>query len=452
MGLFDGLRPRSITTQITGLVAVSVLLGMMLTIGIVVFLFGATPPRDSPAAVVSRIADVTRLIRAAKSPAETDIVLAAARTAGVQVDRIAISELESQPRDANLPLQSWPFSRQLKSEPGIEVLEGLRYAAGPEQQLAIKLDDQSALIFDATIGTSLWWFFFTPTAMILTIVMIFVLLLSLYAVRWIIAPLAAVAQAALSFGRSPQDDQIIRRTGPREITQVADALKEMRSRIRALLDDRTRMLAAISHDLRTPLTRLRLRAERVAEHGLREGMLSDITKVSHMLDETLDYLREEGKSEAMSRLVLPSLLQTICSEFADVGHSVSYEGPPRFAWSGRPRALTRAVTNIVENGIKHGNKVTVTLRPGHQKGIEIEVGDDGPGIAEAFRHKVFEPFFKGDSARRQDGDGFGLGLSIAQDIVKRHGGTIDLLAREPVGLTVLIVLPAEMSHQLLRVE
>jgi signal transduction histidine kinase len=446
MGLFDSLRPRSITTQITGLVAVSVLLGMMLTIGIVVFLFGATPPKDSPAAVMSRIADVTRLIRAAKSPAEADIVLSAARTSGVRVDRVALSELKSEPRDANSPLQSWPFRSQLHAEPGIDVLQGFRHADGPEQQVVVKLDDGYALIFDATIGTSLWWFFFTPTAMMLMIVLIFVLLISLYAVRWIIAPLAAVAQAALSFGRSPQDNQIIRRAGPREITQVADALNEMRSRIRALLDDRTRMLAAISHDLRTPFTRLRLRAERVAEQDLREGMLGDITKVSRMLDETLDYLREEGKSEAMSRLDLPSLLQTICSEFADVGHHVSYVGPPRCAWSGRPRALTRAVTNIVENGIKHGNKVTVSLRPGTQKGIEIEVSDDGPGIPETFRHKVFEPFFKGDSARRQDGDGFGLGLSIAQDIVKRHGGTIDLLARDPVGLSVLIVLPAEMPH------
>ncbi|MET4484004.1 ATP-binding protein [Bradyrhizobium sp. F1.13.3] len=445
MVLFDRLKPRSITTQITGIVFVSVLLGMMLTIAIVIVLFGVKAPKDSPAAVASRISHVTRLIRAAKGPTETDIVLSAARTAGVQVGRIAMSELKSGPRDSNLPAQSWSFMRQLDSEPGIEVLESLRYAPGPEQQLAVKLDDQYALIFDATTETSLWPVFLTQTALILTIVLIFVLLLSMYAVRWIIAPLAAVAQAALSFGRSPQDDQTIKRTGPCEITQVADALNEMRTRIRALLDDRTRMLAAISHDLRTPLTRLRLRAERVMERSLGDAMLSDIANVSRMLDETLDYLREEGKSEAMSRLDLPSLLQTICSEFGDVGHNVSYEGPPRLVWSARSKALTRAVTNIVENGIKHGNTVIVSLRSGPHKGLEIEVGDDGPGIPETLRDRVFEPFFKGDSARTQDGDGFGLGLSIAQDIIKRHGGSIDLLARDPAGLTVRIILPAEIS-------
>jgi signal transduction histidine kinase len=280
---------------------------------------------------------------------------------------------------------------------------------------------------------------------VLTIVLVFVLLLSVYAVRWIIAPLAAVAGAAQSFGRSPQDDQTISSKGPREIAQVADALNEMRTRIRALLDDRTRMLAAISHDLRTPLTRLRLRAERVNDESLRDGMLGDLINVSRMLDETLDYLREGGKCEAMCRIDLPSVLQTICWDFADVGHAVSYQGPSRFAWVVQPRALTRAIANIVENGVKHGGTVTVTLRTECLQRIEIEIADDGPGIPVTLRGKVFEPFFKADNARAQNGGGFGLGLSIAQEIVKRHGGDIALISRQPAGLAVQIVLPANMS-------
>jgi signal transduction histidine kinase len=164
-----------------------------------------------------------------------------------------------------------------------------------------------------------------------------------------------------------------------------------------------------------------------------------------MLDETLDYLREDGKSEPMSRVDLPSLLQTICWDFADIGDPVSYEGPARLACTVRPRALTRALTNIVENGVKHGTTVTVTLRGTGPEGIAITIADDGPGIPAALHDKVFEPFFKADSARTQNGGGFGLGLSIAQDIVKRHGGDISLLEREPAGLAVRILLPAEMS-------
>src|SRR5207253_2023611 len=142
--------------------------------------------------------------------------------------------------------------RQLEAHPEIEVLKRLRFTAGPAQQVAVRLDARDALIFDASTAVSLWRAIVRPTTLVLIIVLIFVLLLSIYAVRWIIAPLAAVAEAALSFGRSPNNDLTIRRRGPREITQVADALNEMRTRIRALLEDRTRMLAAISHDLRTP--------------------------------------------------------------------------------------------------------------------------------------------------------------------------------------------------------
>jgi signal transduction histidine kinase len=444
MGLLQRLTPRSITAQITGIVAVSVLLGMVLTAAIVLF-SGAALPNNSPTAVALRIAHVTRFVRAARSPTEADIVLTAVQNAGVAVERVAISDLETLPNDAGRAFSSRELERQLETKRGIDVLERLRYPAGPKQQLVARLDADHALVFDATTGASLWLRFLGPTALLLIIVLIFVLLLSIYAVRWIIAPLAAVAEAALSFGRSPRDDHAISRRGPREITQVADALNEMRTRIRALLEDRTRMLAAISHDLRTPLTRLRLRVERVGEQNLRDGMLGDLVKVGRMLDETLDYLREDGKSEAMSRVDLPSLLRTICWDFADMGDPVSYEGPARLACTVRPRALTRALTNIVENGVKHGTAVTVTLKGTGRDGIAITIADDGPGIPAALHDKVFEPFFKADSARAQNDGGFGLGLSIAQDIVKRHGGDISLLGREPAGLAVRILLPAEMS-------
>jgi signal transduction histidine kinase len=440
---FKRLIPRSLTGQITGIVAVSVMLGMIFTVAIVVFVFDVTFPGRSASSAAFRISDITRLVRAAATAAEADIVIANAHDTGFAVSRVAISSLAPLSGRNGMPVSSSLVIRRLNAEPGIEVLNGLRNPSGSRYQLAVRLDERQALVFEPTEGISLWRHLLTPTTLVLAIVMIFALLLSIYAIRWIIAPLAAVAKAAHSFGRLPQDDQAVSLKGPREIRQVADAINGMRTRIRALLDDRGRMLAAISHDLRTPLTRLRLRAERIGDAGQSDAMLGDIAQISRMLDETLDYLRDDAKAEAMSRVDLPSLLQTICSDFADIGHSVSYRGLSRLTWACQPKALTRALTNIVENGLKHGHTVVAGIDLGQEGSAEIEISDDGPGIPGPLRDKVFEPFFKADNAR-SDG-GFGLGLSIARDIVKGHGGNIAFVDRTPRGFTVRITLPAEIA-------
>ncbi len=440
MGWSERLAPRGITTQLAALVAISVLIGIAIVAAIALFLFNPPPRSDSPIFTVSRVADITRLVRAARTPAETDTLLAVIRHAGIKVERVALSDLEPAEDHHNLSFTAHFALRQLASRPGIDLLQGMRYPAGPAKQIVTKLDDDRALVFDAMPKTSWWPILLTPTALLLMIVLVSVLLLSIYAVHWIIVPLAEVATAAASFGRSPQDNDVLSRRGPREIMQVTDALNDMRTRIRALLDDRMRMLAAISHDLRTPLTRLRLRVERVSQDELKTAMLADLTKVGRMLDETLEYLRDDARSETASRIDLPSFLQTICTDFADMGHAVSYTGPARLSYACQARALTRAVTNIVENAVKHGSKVTVALG-GTPNKIEIEVADDGPGIPAALRDRVFEPFFKADDARSQNNGGFGLGLSIAQHIIKRHGGDIELVPGELTGLRVRLELP-----------
>lgn len=230
------------------------------------------------------------------------------------------------------------------------------------------------------------------------------------------------------------------------IVLIVALSREMRTRIRTLLDNRTRMLAAISHDLRTPLTRLRLRAERAAPDA-RAGMLGDIERIGRMLDETLEYLRQDLRGERFERIDLASLIQTICAEFADIGYSVSYEGPSRLAWTCRPSALTRAITNIVDNATKHGTFVSVALHADDDV-VQIDVRDNGRGIPTSLHEKVFEPFFKiegpGVSAEPV---GFGLGLAIARDVVKRHGGTIELRNRSVGGLLVRLSLPKLPAHE-----
>jgi signal transduction histidine kinase len=275
----------------------------------------------------------------------------------------------------------------------------------------------------------------------IAIVVSIVLFISLYALRSITAPLSSIASAARSFGQATSDGEALRSGGPREIAQVVEALNDMRMRVRSLVNERTQMLLALSHDLRTPLTRLRLRAERIGDARLRDNMLQDIGTINDMLGETLAYLREGGPPEPAQLIELPSLLQTICAQFSDVGHEVAYRGPDRLAFPCRVNAVTRAVANLVDNGVKHGDAVIVALEPANDGKVGIEVSDDGPGIAGELREKVFEPFFKGDSSRNVAGrGGFGLGLSIAREIVRRHGGDIRLGDRAPHGLSVRLTL------------
>lgn len=442
------LMPRSITAQIASLVAFSVLFGIALAVTIILHFFGSISDDDRRRFAVGRIVEIAYLLRATKTPDETDVVLAMIQRNSLDVRRVSLDDLVPRPAGDVRSLSSRRVLREMAAQPGIELLEGLLHPASPPSQIVVKLDEGHALISNPAIDGSFWPILIRSAAAMVIVVLIFMPLLSVYAVRWLAMPLAEAANAAASFGRSPLPQKALSRRGPWEIIQVIDAFNEMRTRIHALLDDRTRMLAAISHDLRTPLTRLRLRTERVGQDNLRTAMQDDIAKVTHMINETLEYLRDDARSEAVLRIDLPSFLQTICTDFTDMGHTVTYVGPVRFSYPCRPRALARAVTNVVENAVKHGSTVRVTLGAESADSIEIEVADDGPGIPTALRHKVFEPFFKADNARTQDNSGFGLGLSIALEIIKRHGGSIEMKPREPAGLRVLMLLPSVSRHSL----
>jgi signal transduction histidine kinase len=446
MRLRDRLSPQTITGQITGLVAIAVLLGIALTATVFLLLQPLKRPSSEPESVAANIATIVRLAEAAHSPDEMASLLAAARRAGFDVRAIGPGELAQPPHAARAKAIFWNMVlRRLDTSWGIAADDGS--AAGSEGRILIKLSDGTLLVFLQPLKVSILpKVIFVPAALALTIITISIVFLSLYAVRWIISPLSSMAYAAQAFGRSSDNEPIAGENGPREISRLAQAFNEMRLRIQTLIDDRTRMLVAISHDLRTPLTRLRLRAERISGGALREGLLHDISQIDSMLGDALTYLREGAHPENMQGVDLPSLLQTICAEFTDVGYAVSYEGPHRFAYICRPGALTRAINNIVENGTKHGSLVAVKLLPLSGGNFQIEVADDGPGIPLALKEKALQPFFKGDSARTPlERAGFGLGLSIASDIIKAHGGAIGLFDRTPKGLIVRISLqnPAE---------
>ncbi|WP_315725655.1 MULTISPECIES: ATP-binding protein [unclassified Bradyrhizobium] len=269
-------------------------------------------------------------------------------------------------------------------------------------------------------------------------------LLGLWAARALTSPLSGFAKAAETFSLDG-DAPALPERGPEEIRALARALNRMHQRITALINDRTKMLAAISHDLRTPLTRMRLRCEFVEDELQRSRMLADLDQMHTMLGSVLSFLRNGRKLEPMTLVDIASILQLVTDQFADVGHNVSYVGPTRAMATVRPDDVMRSVTNLVENATKYGKEVIVRLTVSGKR-LRIDVEDDGPGIADARKSDMLEPFVRGDDARNMDeATGFGLGLSIAKAIALAHGGELSLHDRKPCGLIARIELPLSQT-------
>jgi signal transduction histidine kinase len=269
------------------------------------------------------------------------------------------------------------------------------------------------------------------------------LALSVWATVRIVSPLSRFVAAVERFGLAGQGETLPEE-GPAEIRRATSAFNRMRERILRLVEDRTQMMMAISHDLRTPLTRLRLRAEDVGDGDLQRGMLRDIELMERSIADAVSNLRYTTTQEARERADLPSLLVTICDEFADAGLSVEYEGPQHLDAHLRPQAITRAVTNLVQNGTKFGSRVVVRLGVPEPGTAQIDVEDDGPGIPDAEKAAVLKPFYRSDPARQEAG-GFGLGLAIALEVARDHGGTLTLHDRIPQGLCARLQLPLKVS-------
>jgi signal transduction histidine kinase len=203
---------------------------------------------------------------------------------------------------------------------------------------------------------------------------------------------------------------------------------------------RTQTLAAVSHDLKTPLTRMRLRAETLADRAQAEGLIRDIREMERMLDQTLAHLRGERKDEERRPLDLVSLLTTLVDEAVDQGAAAMIEPSAPIVLPVRPLALKRAFGNLIDNAVKYGGGVRVKLADAGEA-IRIEISDGGPGIPEERMAEMFQPFTRLEPSRNPETGGFGLGLSIAKDIIEGHSGAISLHNRPDGGLLVRIDLP-----------
>jgi signal transduction histidine kinase len=309
--------------------------------------------------------------------------------------------------------------------------------------IALPLPEDRLFVFSPERGNPRITFPRIVAALFVTVLVVPLAFMSLWGLRMLTAPLSQLARSADRFAID-LDPQPLPERGPSEIRTLAHAFNQMKRRIHELVEGRSRMLAAVSHDLRTPLTRLRLRAEAMDDSDEKNRTLRDLGAMETMIRQSLTYLRDQSVPLRRQPVDMGALLETLCDDFRDMGHEVKFTGPRDVVLVCEPDLLTRAISNVVDNAIKFGGAARVSLAYAGPDAIRVRVEDNGPGVAEADKVYALEPFSRGDKARGStNNEGFGLGLAIARQIVERHGGAIKLLDIVPTGLAVEIDLPAD---------
>ena len=270
-------------------------------------------------------------------------------------------------------------------------------------------------------------------------------LLLLWAIIFLIRPLRRLAQATNNIAKENATPQKVDVAGPTELRVAALALNKMQDRIHQLIDDRTRMLAAVGHDLRTPVTRLRLRADTVEPEELRTAFLRDLNMMDGLLKRLMTYFRKGEIDDDPVRLELSSLVDSLVCEWDDAGEAVEFVHYTNVTVLARPNDLMRMVDNLIENAIKYagGCEVSLSKEEGEQGDVAcLKVIDHGPGIAQEDKLHLLEPFERGDKARTMDDkSGFGLGLAIARKVAQMHQASLELADTAGGGLTVIVRFP-----------
>ena len=302
----------------------------------------------------------------------------------------------------------------------------------------VRLRDGSWVWFERRIPRELFdW----PVNMLLTLLILLagVTALSLLAVRWVVRPLDRLREAADALGRDihrpPLDE-----TGPLEVAETSRAFNRMQRRISRFVEDRARILAAVSHDLKTPLTRIGLRADLLEDEELGAKIRRDIDDMQQMVEATLDFMRGTESREKSRSLDLMALIESLCDDAAESGQRVTLRGRVDAPYQGRPLALKRCIGNLIDNALRYGSGADVQVCDSGQA-VTLTVADDGPGIPPESLEKVFDPFFRMESSRARHSGGTGLGIGIARNIARAHGGDLVLRNRVQGGLLAELTLP-----------
>ena len=407
----------------------------------------ATNARD--AGLAERIVSIKRAIASTEKDDERDKAAHALATASLDVhwSKVSLVLGSAPPSDRALAMEARlkEFAPDIATESfrvGFAD-EGIPYAAEGEKSrhlmlVSIKLDDGSWINFASpTFGTA-----HHLASNILGFAGLIGLSIggvAIFLLRRATLPFRDLALAAERFSLDSKNTSVSE-DGPAEVRRAALAFNAMAARIRKLVAERTQALAAVSHDLRTPITRLRLRSELLDDEPTRALIDEDLREMESMIDSTLEFLRMGVSSEVAKSIDLAAMLATIVNNEADNGRAIRLKGLSHAAIQGKPVSLKRAFTNVIGNALKYAEDVTVHLKPDGGF-ISIEVIDNGPGIAESEFEKVFEPFYRIEGSRSRETGGSGLGLTIAKAILTEHGGSIVLANRKEGGLRVSIQLP-----------
>jgi signal transduction histidine kinase len=259
-----------------------------------------------------------------------------------------------------------------------------------------------------------------------------------FAARSITKPLTDLTNEADSLGRNVETEAY-QPTGPRELRVLSNAFDMAHSRVQSYISNRSRALAAVSHDLKGPLTRMQLRIATLTDDFAREKLERDVDELSSMVRSAIAMLKDLEHAESIESIDMNVLLARLQSEYAEMGRTVAVTGRARRPYLGRVQSLRRCLTNLIDNAVKFGESASVTLEDGHA--LRVKVADRGPGIAPEEMDRVFEPFYRARAALSRGIEGTGLGLSIARDIALGHGGELRLRNREVRGLEAEVVLP-----------
>lgn len=259
------------------------------------------------------------------------------------------------------------------------------------------------------------------------------------AARWLSSPIKRMANAAEELGKNLNSPNIEETSGPCEVRQASKVFNQMKTRIHLQMEERNRFLAAVSHDLRTPLTRLKLKAEKIDQQKLQADIQEDINEMASIIDTTLDYLRGDERPETECMLDIGALVHSMVEDAEERGESVTVSGsasPIKL----QPLAIRRCLGNLIENALRYGGNASIILGETDST-VVITIQDSGPGIPDDQLESVFAPFYRLDTSRNRNHGGVGLGLSIARDMARKQGGDIALRNARGGGLIATLSLP-----------
>jgi signal transduction histidine kinase len=443
--------------SMTGRVFGTLLLGILLTAALTQLLADAERQR-----VIDEFRDLHSLDRAEQLIMATEIVPASARAAYLGVANrpgMRLEDVDTQP--AALASDNSEFAQALSARMGKAY--GVRSLAarpaacaiareqpvmfgfirmkfrGTCESISVHLRDGDELVLSVLPPRSATSPKRTDYRLSILIFLVSVGLLAYWVARMTTRPLKQLAQAAKDLGNDINHPPLDL-TGADEIRQASAAFNAMQARIRQYIFQRTQMLAAITHDLQTPLTRMRLRLEKVCEADLQSRLIGDLSAMQAMVREGLELARSMDTTETMQMLDLDSLLDSVCADAADASQHVVLSGHAGMALLGRPLDLRRCLANLIDNAVKYGQEAKV-LVDRINGAARVRIRDAGPGIPKDELARVFDPFYRVETSRSRESGGTGLGLTIARNIAEQHGGSISLANLPDNGLEVTLMLP-----------